>query len=97
MAEVGIHLEYIVVLLLDGPLETKYIGGAQAQLSLALDEVDAPLQPLGHQVFHDLCRAVGRAVVDDQHVELVGQGSDCQQDVLDVLSLVVRGDDYDRV
>lgn len=43
------------------------------------------------------CRAIRTAVVDDKDVKALLQGEDGTYDVLDILFLVVSGNDYDRV
>ena len=42
MAEVRVHFEEVRVALLQAPLETSDVGGAEAQLSGAFEQVDPP-------------------------------------------------------
>ena len=56
--KVCVHLEYIIIAVLDGPLESGDIGGAQSQLPFALDHEQA-LGKLTLQAAHDGCCSVG--------------------------------------
>ena len=96
MREVGIHLEYVVVAVLDSPLETADVGGAEAELAGALYHEEA-LGELLLQFLDDGGGAVGRAVFDDEDIEGLLQTKDGADDVLNILFLVIRGDDNDAV
>ena len=94
MAEVGIHLEDVVVLLRYSPLEACNVGSAQAEFPAAFDEV----QPVGELVllksFYDVGGTVWRTVVDDEDVKAILQAEDGTDYLLNVLLFVVRRDDY---
>ena len=97
VAEVGVHLEDVVVLPFQGPAEAGDVGSAQSELSLALEDEEPVGKLVGHQSFDDLCRAVGRPVVDDEDMETFLQAEDGADDFLDILLLVVGRDDDDAV
>ena len=92
MAEVGIHLNHIVVAVLVAPAHAVEVGGAETQLAFAFHNEQA-LRKLLHQPLDDVGGAVGRIVFDDEHIELLGERKDLADDGLNVLFLVVgRGD-----
>ena len=59
MAEVGIHLENIVIALLESPFEASNIRRAKSQLARTFDEEQTVLELFSHQAFHDGGCAVG--------------------------------------
>jgi len=72
------------------------VGRSQSQLALALVEVDAP-RVLFLGLAHEVGGAVGRIVVDDQHVKALRQRDHGFEDGLDVFALLKRGNDDQRV
>ena len=55
------------------------------------------IESIGKLVLHALynsCGAIGRVVFNDQNVKAVLQGKDGPDNLLDVLALVVSGNDY---
>ena len=90
--KVRVHLKNILVVLLEGPLEAVDVGGTQAQLALALVEVYAS-RMLSLHLAHQVGRAVGRIVVDDEQVEGFRQCNHSLDDGLDVLAFLVGGYD----
>ena len=72
------------------------VGSAQSQLAFTLDEVQA-VGKCCLQSFDDGCCSVGRAVVDDQYVELFLQAEHGADDVLYVFFLVICRYDNDAV
>ena len=93
MGEVGVHLQHVAGAVVERVAEAGEVGRADAVLLGAMQHMH-PLV-LGGQPIGDLAGAVGRAVVDDQHVEAaraparrehLARGGD---DRLDVLGLVV--------
>ena len=97
MAEIGVHLKHIIVALGQSPLEPGDIRRAQSKFSLALHEVEPIGKLRSLQVFHDLRRAVGRAVVDNQNVKPVGQLHHGADNRLHVFLLVIGGDNDNAV
>ena len=96
MAEVGIHLENVVILMLDGPLESGDVGGAEAELSLAFHHEEAVGEFLLHTA-HDVGSAVGRVVLDDEDVEIFFKAEHRTDNVLDVLLFIISRYDDDAV
>ena len=93
VAEVGIHLEDVVILMLDGPLESGDVGGAEAELSLAFHHEEAVGEFLLHAA-HDVGSAVGRVVLDDEYVEILFKTEYRTDNVLDIFLFVIsRYDD----
>ena len=68
VAEVGIHLEGIVVVVLQTPAEAGEIGGAESHFSFTFDH-EQSFGELGLQCFDNSGSAIGRTIVDDQYVE----------------------------
>ena len=97
MAEIGIHLDDIVVAVLQSPFEAADVGGAKSQLARTLYDVNAACKFICHQAFHDVGCSVRASVVDDKDVESFLQRSDGSDDGLDVLFLVVGRDDDNGV
>ena len=97
VAEVGVHLEDVFVVVLQRPAEACDVGCAQAQLAATLHHEQAVGELFSLQAADNLGRTVGRPVFDDQDVEPMLQGKDGPQDVLDILPLVVGRDDDDAV
>ena len=93
MREVGIHLEDEVILVLDSPFETSDIRGSKTLFSGTFNEEEFPLESRLDESFNDVGSAVGRAVVDDQNMELQRQLHDHFDDVFDVFFLVVSRND----
>ena len=74
VAEVGIHLEDILIALLQSPYEATDVCLAKSLLSRTLDKVDALQQTiLLHETPHDFCRSVGTSIVNDEDVECLFQ------------------------
>ena len=96
VGEVGIHLEAVFVTALKHPAESGDVGCAETLFPGALNEVERGGK-LALKTADDGGSAVGRAVVDDEDVELLGQGEYCTDYLLDVLFLVVCRYDDDRV
>ena len=89
VAEVGIHLEDVVVLVLYSPLEAAYISRAQPLFALPLDDEKAPFVPALHQALDNGGRAVGRAVVNNKHMEIKRKRTHSVDDGFYVLLFVV--------
>ena len=68
MAEIGVHVEHVAVAVLDGVLHAGDGGRAQAQLARAVQAVQPRL--VGRLLVAPLAGAVGRVVVDHQHIDL---------------------------
>ena len=97
MAEVGIHLEDVSIIALQRPLESGNIGSAQTQFTAPFQQEQPVAELPVHQSLHNLCRAVGRTVVNDQDMKLLFQSEHGPDNLLDVLLLVVGGDDNNAV
>ena len=92
VGEVGVHLDHIVVAMLEAPLEAGEVGGAEAEFAFALLDEEAVGEFL-HETLDDVGSAVGGVVLDDEHVELLREGEDLANDFLDVLLLIIGGSD----
>ena len=98
VAEVGVHLEDVFVVVLQGPAEAGDVGRAQSLLACALQHEEAAGEVLAlQQAFHDVRRAVRRVVFHHQDVETVLQSEDGADDVLYVFPFIVGRDDDDAV
>ena len=73
VAEVGVHLEYVFILVLQRPLEARDVSRAKPQLARALDDEQAVAKLAVNQAMHDGGGAVGRAVVNHEDVETLFQ------------------------
>ena len=93
MAEVGIHLEDIVVVSFQCPFETCNIGSPQSQLALTLDDEEPVVEFRRHQSADNGSSSVGRTVVNDKDMETLIQGEYGSDDLRDILLLIVRWDD----
>ena len=93
MRKVAVHLKNIVVITLQRPLKTCYICRAEPELSRALDNMQTPRELLLSLTHHG-CRAIGRAIVNNEHIKLA---IECHNDInhtRDILNLVIGGYDY---
>src|SRR5207248_1399770 len=98
--EVAVHLHQKARLAIERVAEAGQVGGTDAALLAAMEH----FQPiaLARQAVGDLARAIGRAVIHDQHAKAIGRragehlprGSD---DRLDVVALVVGREDQPRL
>src|SRR5690606_41883832 len=86
---VGVHLDDGAVAAPGGPLERGEVGRAQAPFLGAVEDVDAPVVR-GERV-GEVPGAVGRVVVDDEHVRLGARAAGGGDGVLEVVALVVGG------
>ena len=94
MGEVGIHLNHVLVTLIKRPLEAGNVGSTQALLAGSLEDMNA-VRTLGDHLVHDGSRAIGRVVIDDEHIKLVfTQGEHGIDDVPYVLLLVISRNNY---
>ena len=97
MREVGVHLDDVVIAMLQRPFEPGNVGGAEAQLASALHQMHT-LGVLANEFAHDGGSAVGRTVVNHKHVELVlGDFEHSLGDGTDVFLLVISGYDNDAI
>ena len=71
MAEIGVHLKHIFIVVFERPFETRNVGRAQTEFTLAFHKEYTIFELFGHEPLDDIGRAVGTAVVDDQNVESV--------------------------
>jgi hypothetical protein len=93
MREVGVHLDDAVRAELEGSRDARAIGGAEALFGGAVEDVDAGIR--GGEGVRDPAGAVGRIVVDDEHLELRRLLEDRRDDERQVLGFVVcRKDDH---
>ena len=92
MGEVRIHLKDIVISVLQGPGKAREISRSQPQFSAAFQQVQGVGEALLH-AFHYGCGAVRGTIVNDQYMELAFQIEYGFDDVLDVLPLVIGGND----
>ena len=97
MAEVGVHLKDVLVAMAEGPFEARDVGGAQAPLAATLNDKQAASKLGVHQPVYYLCGTIGAAVVDNQDVETFGEGKHGTDNLLDVLLLVICGDNYNAI
>ena len=95
--EVGVHLEDVVIAVIERPLESCDVGGAEAQLAAALHDEEAVGKLRVDEMMHYLGCSVGASVVDDEDVEALLEGEDGAYNLLDVFLFVICGDDYDAV
>ena len=92
--EVGIHLEDVVVTILQSPLEAGDIGGAQAQLARTLDYEETVVKLGIDKPMHNLGCTVRTAVVDYEYVEALLKSQHRTDYLLYIFLLVVCGDYY---
>ncbi len=80
--------------MLDTPAEAREIGGTEALLALAVQDLDVVV--LDGQFVRELAGAVGAVVVGHEHVRRRDRLADPADDALDVLRLVVGRNDHQR-
>ena len=97
VTEIGIHLEDVVVIVLERPLETGDIGGAESEFAAALDEKQAVAKLVGHKALDYLGSTIRAAVVDDQDVKTLVQGENRTNDFLHIFLLVVCRNNYNTI
>ncbi len=88
MREVRVHLECVVIPVLQRPFETGDVSGPKSLFATSLDEK----QPLGEfflQSFDNYCSTVRRTVVDDQDVITALERENLAYDIVNVFLLVV--------
>ncbi len=88
---VGVHLDDGVVARVEGPAEPGEVGGPQALLAGAVQDVD--LLVLGREGVGDGAGPVGRVVVEDDDVDLGHELADPTDDDGQRVALVVRRDE----
>ena len=93
MAEVGIHLNHIVIAVLVSPAHTVKIGSAQAKFAFALLDEKAVWKFL-HKAFDNIGRTVGRVVLDNKHIKLFLERKNLADNILYILFLVVCRRNY---
>lgn len=96
MAEIGIHLEYVFVFMLQCPFETGYIGRAQSQFSLAFHHEQA-FGKLLLQGFDDGGSPVRRTVFNDKYMEAMFQAENGTDYIFYILPFIVGRDNDDAV
>ena len=94
MRKIAIHLKNIVIIALQRPLETCNISRSESQLTLALNHMQT-LRELRLTLTHNRGRAIGRAIVDNEHIELAVESHHGVNHTRDILYLVV-GRYYDK-
>ena len=97
VAEVGVHLEDVLIIALERPFEASDIGCAQSLFATALNQEEAVGKLVALQPFHDVGRTVGTAVVNYKNMEAFLQAKDGADNLLHVLLLVIRGDNNYRI
>ena len=95
MAEVGVHLEDIVVAVLQSPFETGDVCCSKSLFASALDDEEPSGELLCHETLNNIASAVRASVVDNEYVECLFQSEHRTDYLLDVLLLIVSWDnDY---
>src|SRR5262245_60965579 len=90
--EVGVHLEHELGAVRERVAEPVPVRRAESELPRAPDQVDARRLRLPR--LHESRGPVGRAVVHHQHVQSVREPQQALQQRIDVVTLVVGGDDH---
>ena len=93
VAEVAVHGQNTVVPVLEAVAEAGQVSGAEAELALALEQVEPGFGL--HLATHEVGGAVRTGIVDHQDLQLVGLSEDFAGQEQDVLGLVVGGQ-YDQ-
>ncbi len=98
MAEIRVHLEDVLIIVLQSPFESSYISGAKSEFAAPFHDVELVCKLVFHQILHDIGGTIGRAVINYQYVEIIsGQGEHCTDNGFDVLLLVVGRYNYKAV
>ena len=92
MGKVGIHLENIVVAVLQRPFESGEVGGSQPLFPLAFQQ-EQPLREFSLKGFDDTGRPVRGAVVNDQNMVSAGKAEHLSDDLFNVFLLIEGGND----
>ena len=79
--------------MLKTPAETVEIGGSESQLAFTFLDKE-PFGKLLHQPFDNIGGAVGRVVLDNQHIELFLEREYLANDILYIFLLIVCRSDY---
>ena len=82
--------------MLDSPLETCYVSRAETKLAFAFDHVE-PSLIFSHHVPDNPGCTVGRIVVNDEYIKDLRQIEYGCNYRLDILLLIVSGDDNEAV
>jgi hypothetical protein len=90
MAEVGVHVDEQIVIVLQSVAHAGQDGRAQAELAGAVQDVDARVGR--RQLIRQRASAVGRIVINDQHVGGGHGGVDLPKQGRQVVALLVSGD-----
>ena len=89
--KIAVHLANVVIAALEGPVKAGKIGTTEALLLRAMEHVHPIV--LDGQTIGDLARAVGRAIVDHEHVtndrRTLARDANCLDHVLEVLAFVI--------
>ena len=79
--------------MLQCPVKTCYVGRTESEFACALDKMQTQRE-LRLTLTHNLSRAIGRAIVDDEHIEAAIERKHHIYHSRDVLNLVIGGYDY---
>ena len=90
MAEVGVHAHEVVVAMRYGIAHAGEDGGAQAELSSAVIDVNARVS--GGELVGKLSSAVRRVVISDENVCLGDESVNLLHKRCEVVALLVSGD-----
>src|SRR5262249_58180615 len=90
VAEVAVHVHEVVVVVLHRVAHGSKNSGAEAELASAVQDVDARVG--GGQLVGQLAGAVGRVVVDDQHLGGRQHLPNLREQRREVVALVVGGE-----
>ena len=92
VGKVGVHLYHRVNTVSQGILEPFDVGCPQTQLARPVEDMQTRV--FSRERLHDPARPVGRVVIHDRYLEVLGQGADRGDEPLDILRLVVGRDDH---
>lgn len=90
VGEVAVHFEDELVIAFEGPLEAGAVGAAEAVFFGAMEDVNAGV--LFGDGVGNLARAIGRIVIDDEQLDVIGVAHDALDDGGKVILLVVGRD-----
>lgn len=94
VAEVGVHRADVGIALLNTVAKACSVGGAKPQLAGAMQHVHPWIA--GSKGIGDGSSAVGRGIINDQHMDITGQTAQALNQPRQVLSFVVSGHNDQR-
>ena len=88
MRKIGVHLENVVILPVDGPVKTMNVSCSEPKLALALFH-EQRAGKFFHETGNDIRSAIRRIIFNDQDVKVFGQRKYLTYDRFNIFLLII--------